>query len=273
MKPVLLFAAHKDKRFLAKGFLLLFLLCLSAFHIAFQSKKPVLYIIGDSTVRNGNGTGSDGLWGWGSLISPWFDTAMITIENQAIGGRSSRTFITDGRWDRILQSLQPGDFVIMQFGHNDAGPLDDTARARGTLHGIGNESREIYNPIRKQPETVYTYGWYMRRYVKEAKAKGAIPVVCSPVPRNNWKDGKVVRADSSYGGWARQVAKETGAFFIDLNNAIADEYEKLGTDKVNSFFPKDHAHPNREGSELNAALVVNGIRMLQQCGLKKYLNK
>jgi hypothetical protein len=80
----------------------------------------------------------------------------------------------------------------MQFGHNDASPLDDTARARGTIKGIGDDSTEIYNPIRKINEVVHSYGWYMRRFVKDTKAKGAIPIVCSLIPRDNWKDGKVI---------------------------------------------------------------------------------
>ena len=158
--------------------------------IAWQQQKPTLYIIGDSTVRNGDGKGTNLQWGWGSLIAPFFDTNAISVRNHAIGGRSSRTFINEGRWQRILDELKPGDFVMMQFGHNDAGPLDDTARARGTIRGIGDESKEIYNPITKKQEVVYTYGWYMRKYVNEAKAKGAIPIICSPVPRNNFKDGK-----------------------------------------------------------------------------------
>ncbi|MEQ1798137.1 MAG: SGNH/GDSL hydrolase family protein, partial [Lacibacter sp.] len=148
-----------------------------------MQSKPVFYIIGDSTVRNGDGTGRNGQWGWGSFIADYFDTAKISISNQAIGGRSSRTFITEGRWDKIMATLKKGDYVIMQFGHNDAGPLDDTARARGTIRGIGNDSSEVYNPIRKIKETVYSYGWYMRKYVREAKSKGAIPIVCSLVPR------------------------------------------------------------------------------------------
>src|SRR5690242_12485375 len=152
--------------------------------IILQKPKPVLYIIGDSTVKNGSGTGQQGLWGWGSFIADYFDTTRIGVENHAIGGRSSRTFITEGRWHRILAQLKPGDFVIMQFGHNDAGPLDDTARARGTIRGIGNDSAAIYNPIRKINEVVYTYGYYMRKYVDDAKAKGAIPIVCSLVPRD-----------------------------------------------------------------------------------------
>ena len=86
----------------------------------------------------------------------------------------------------------------MQFGHNDASPLDDTARARGTIRGTGDESKEIYNPIMKKNEVVYTYGYYIRKYIRDIKAKGATPIVCSLIPRNNWKEGKVVRSTDSY---------------------------------------------------------------------------
>src|SRR6476620_2473112 len=140
---------------------MLFAVC-SAF-LFHKKEKPVLYIIGDSTVRNGDGTGKNNQWGWGTVIDSHFDTMKISVRNLAIGGRSSRTFITDGRWDKILQNLHKGDFVIMQFGHNDASPLDDTARARGTIKGVGMDSAEIYNPIRKMKEVVHTYGWYMRK--------------------------------------------------------------------------------------------------------------
>ncbi|HEY6956542.1 MAG TPA: GDSL-type esterase/lipase family protein, partial [Flavisolibacter sp.] len=163
-----------------------------------KKEKPVFYIIGDSTVKNGDGTGKGSLWGWGSFIADYFDTTKISVQNHAIGGRSSRTFITEGRWDKVLATLKKGDYVIMQFGHNDGGPLDDTARARGTIKGIGTDSKEIYNPIMKKQETVYTYGYYMRKYIRDTKAKGAIAIVCSPIPRNDWKDGRVSRSKESY---------------------------------------------------------------------------
>ena len=244
---------------------------LSSF-LLFQKQKPVLYIIGDSTVKNGSGTGQQGLWGWGSFIADYFDTVRIGVENHAIGGRSSRTFITEGRWSRIMERLKPGDFVIMQFGHNDASPLDDTARARGTIRGIGNDSSAIYNPIRKINEVVYTYGHYMRRYVDDTKSKGAIPIICSPVPRDNFRDGKVVRSDSTYAGWAQSVAKSNGALYIPLNALVADKYDALGADKVHAFFPVDHTHPDKAGSELTASIVIDAVRGLN-CNLKNYLKK
>lgn len=250
----------------------LVIILLSSF-VLLKKQKPVLYIIGDSTVRNGDGTGKNLQWGWGSFMIGYFDTAKISVQNHAIGGRSSRTFITEGRWDKILETLKKGDYVIMQFGHNDASPLDDTARARGTIKGIGDDSTEIYNPIRKIKEVVHTYGWYMRKYVKETKAKGATPIICSLVPRNNWKEGKVVRSADSYALWAKQVAEQEEAYFIDLNELVAAEYENLGEAKVKTFFPADHTHTNKEGALLNADLVVKALKQLKPGNLKKYFLK
>ncbi len=251
--------------------LIIVCIAIAGFSFIMVDHKPVLYIIGDSTVKNGDGTGKNNQVGWGTVVDVYFDTNRISVRNHAIGGRSSRTFITDGRWDKILETLTKGDYVIMQFGHNDSGPLDDTARARGTIKGIGNDSMDTYNPIRKMREMVHTYGYYMRKYVYETKAKGAISIICSPVPRDNRKDGKIIR--SEYALWAKQLAEETGAYFVDLQELIAIEYEKMDTTKVNSFFPADKTHTNKEGAILNAEEAVAGIKLLRGCQLKNFLLK
>ena len=235
--------------------------------------KPVFYIIGDSTVRNGSGTGSNGQWGWGSFMAEYFDTTKISVQNHALGGRSSRTFITEGRWEKITANLKRGDYVIMQFGHNDASPLDDTARARGTIRGIGNDSSVIWNPIRKVQETVYSFGWYMRKYVRETKAKGAVPIICSLIPRNNWKDGKVNRSKDNYALWALQIAKEEGAFFIDLNELIADKYDQLGEAEVSKFFHGDKTHTGLEGAKMNVEIVVQQLIKQNPAELARYIVK
>src|SRR5437867_12654193 len=117
-------------------FVLLF--CLMADLKGASAEQPTLFIIGDSTVKNGSGEGADGLWGWGSVIGPHFDATRIKIENRALGGRSSRTFLTEGLWAKVLADLKAGDFVLMQFGHNDGGPLD-SGRARASLKGNGDD--------------------------------------------------------------------------------------------------------------------------------------
>lgn len=248
-----------------------FLLVLLLAGVGLRDQRPTLYIIGDSTVRNGKGKGDGGLWGWGNFLDESFDTTRINVRNEALGGRSSRTFITEGHWEQVRSRLKPGDFVIMQFGHNDGGPLDDTARARGTIKGIGDESKDIYNPIMEKNETVHTYGWYMRQYVTDTKAMGATAIICSPIPRDMFSDGKVLRSSGDYGGWAKAVADATGAWFVDLNAIIADQYDRLGADSVKGFFPGDHTHTNEAGARLNAAAVVKGLRGLKGLPLDIYL--
>jgi len=230
---------------------------------------PTVFLIGDSTVRNGRGDGSNGQWGWGEPIVDRFDTSKINVVNRAVGGLSSRTYLTQGHWDRVLAMLKRGDFVIMQFGHNDSGPLDDAARARGTIKGTGEETREIDNPITKQHEVVHSYGWYLRKFIADAKARGAVPIVCSPIPRKIWKDGKIGR--DPYGKWAADVAAAEGVAFVDLNEIIAVRYEALGPEKVEALFGDEHTHTSRAGAELNADCVIAGLRALSPDPLADYL--
>lgn len=229
--------------------------------------KPALHTIGDSTVRNSNKE----TWGWGTPIAALFDTTKIHVENNAMAGRSTRTFLSEGRWDKVLETLKPGDFVTMQFGHNDGSEPDTTkAGRRGVLMGTGEETKVLTWPDGKV-ETVHTYGWYIRKFVRETKAKGATPIVVSMIPRNQFKNGKVLRADQSFGKWASDVAIQEKAYFVDLNKITGDKYDKMGPEKVKSFFPGDHTHTNLEGAELNAKSVVEGIKGLKGCKLKNYL--
>ncbi|MCC3154964.1 rhamnogalacturonan acetylesterase [Hymenobacter sp. BT770] len=230
---------------------------------------PTLYLIGDSTVNN-NGNGQ---MGWGNVVASYFDTTKIKVRNNAKAGRSTRTFITEGRWEKTIAAIKPGDFLIMQFGHNE-GSAPDTTKAgrRGVLRGTGDETKALVWPD-GHPETVNTYGWYLRKFIREAMAKGATPVVCSMIPRNEWKDGKVIRASNDFGKWAQEVAQQEGVVFINLNEITALKYDKLGPDEVKKFFPGDHTHTNEAGARLNAESVVDGIRSNKKLALNKYLAK
>lgn len=230
---------------------------------------PTLWIIGDSTVKNN----TRGLQGWGDPIAAYFDTTKINIKNRALGGRSSRTFQTEGLWDKVLSEMKSGDFVLIQFGHNDNGPLN-TGRARASLHNNSDDTQEVVMEATGKTEVVYSYGWYLRKYIADAKAKGATPIILSLVPRNMWdSDGKTVnRATNDYTLWASQAAKQGGADFVDLNDIIADHYEALGQEKVKTeFFLEDHTHTTPAGAKLNALSVVEGLERLEHCALCKYL--
>lgn len=234
----------------------LFLVSLAAGLMSVAGAKPTLFIIGDSTVRNQTA----GQEGWGDPLVAEFDPAKIEVINRTIGGRSSRTFLTEGRWDAVMANLKPGDFVLMQFGHNDGGPLNDE-RCRASLKGTGEESEDIVRKTDSQPETVHSYGWYLRKFVSDAKSKGATPVVVSLIPRNQWKDGKVGRSGDSYAGWAKEVAMQSGAAFIDFNSILADRYEKVGEEKTAALFAgSDHTHTNQAGASFNARVLAESLR-------------
>ncbi|HOT71942.1 MAG TPA: glycosyl hydrolase [Anaerohalosphaeraceae bacterium] len=249
------------------------LIPLAVFHPSEESlspivnKRPVLFIVGDSTVKNNTA----GLQGWGDPLADFFDLTRISVCNRALGGRSSRTFLTEGLWEKVLGELKAGDFVLIQFGHNDGGPLE-TGRARGSLKGIGDEVQEVILEATGQKEVVHTYGWYLRKYIRDAKAKGAIPIVCSLVPRNIWKEGQVVRSGADYARWAAQVAQTEGAYFIDLNEKAACRYEEDGQDKVTrEYFLEDHTHTTPAGARVTAQIVAEEIRTLSDCTLREYL--
>lgn len=250
-------------------------LCLALLLVNFtqkQNEKPTVYTVGDSTVKNGSGKGDGGLWGWGDYIGQFLDLNKVKIENHALGGTSSRTFQDKGLWEAVHKKLKKGDFVIIQFGHNDDGPLNDTLRARGTIKGIGNETQEIDNLLTKKHETVHTYGWYIQKVVREAKAKGAIPIICSPIPRNQWKEGKVPRNNNSYGLWAKQIAEKEKVTYIELNDNMATEMEKLGESKVTGtyFYKRDHTHTSAKGAVLSASVIINELKKSNN-PLKKYI--
>lgn len=249
--------------------------CLAFFFFNFTAKeqnKPTIYTVGDSTVKNGAGKGDGGLWGWGDYIGQFLDTTKVRLENHALGGTSSRTFQDKGLWDVVFKKLKKGDYVMIQFGHNDDGLLNDDSRARGTIKGIGDETQEIDNMLTKKHEVVHTYGWYIRKVVKDAKSKGAIPIICSSIPRNDWKEGKVPRNNKSYGLWAKQIAEQEKVTFIELNDNMAIEMEKLGEAKVTGtyFYKRDHTHTSAKGAILSASVIINQLKKSDN-SLKNYI--
>lgn len=171
-----------------------------------------------------------------------------------------------------MSVLKPGDFVMMQFGHNEGGK-PDTGKAgnRGVLRGVGNETITLQYADGRN-ETVHTYGWYLRKFITDAKSKGAVPVVLSMIPRNMWKDGKTVRASNDFGKWAAAVAEQEGVYFIDLNRITADKYDRMGPEKVKEFFPVDHTHTDEAGARMNATSVIEGLKLINTCPLNSYIN-
>jgi lysophospholipase L1-like esterase len=217
---------------------------------------PTVFVVGDSTAHN------QADLGWGDHLAHYFDTTRINVANRAIAGRSSRTFIKEGAWEKVLAEMKPGDFMLLQMGHNDGGALDGT-RPRGTLKGLGEETQDA-TLLDGNVETVHTYGWYMRKYIADTRAKHATPILLSLTIRNIWTegtDGKPrIERDMGYDGYIQQLAAEQHLLFVDMASIEADRLEAGGPEKAALLFPKDHTHTSAEGAELNAQSVALALR-------------
>ncbi len=235
-----------------------------------EKGKPVVFITGDSTVKNTD-RDSTGMWGWGSQADRIFDADKITWINCAQAGRSCRTYLREGRWEKVYNDLQRGDFVLIQFGHNDIGELG-RGKHRGEIPGTADTSLvsrvvlqdEAYN------EVVYSFGWYLRKMIDDCRQKGATPILVSLTPRNEWPDGKIERRNDSYGKWYREVAEQTGCTLVDVHNITADALDGIGREAAKDFYNRDHTHTSLRGARLNALSVAIGLRRTG-CELAKYL--
>ena len=236
---------------------------------AARANLPTLFIVGDSTLKS-----NAPLRGWGQEIEAFFDPVKINVVNRAIGGRSSRTFQNEKRWDAVVKDLKAGDFVLIQFGHNDAGRYDDpAAKGRPSLHGDGEETATVTRADGTK-ETVHTFGWYMRKYGADTKAKRAVAIFCSMVPHKDWQDGKIRSGErDSFVRWTSDAAKKTGAQFVDLNEIIARGYETLGQPAVEGFFGDKRTHYTMVGAKFSAAAVISGLKALHAVPLAKFYSK
>lgn len=238
--------------------------------------KPVVFFTGDSTVKNAD-RDDDGMWGWASQAATVFDTTKVTLVNAGRAGRSTRSFIREGLWDAVYNSLQPGDFVTIQFGHNDICPITDQ-KARGVIPGTA-DSCHVFHMDNGTYEVVYTFGWYLRKMIDDVREKGATPILVSLTPRNEWPGGKIERRDDSYGKWYREVMEETGVEFIDMHNISADFLDRKFAvrslpsdrdkaaqtiarlkDRAGRYFKQDHTHASKLGAQMNAQSFARGLR-------------
>jgi lysophospholipase L1-like esterase len=235
---------------------------------AANATLPTFHIVGDSTVKSG---GNKGMFGWGERIKPFFDESKINVVNHAIGGRSARTYFTEGRWQKVADAIKAGDFVIIQFGHNDQGRIGDPAnKNRADGKGIGDEVVEDTKPDGTK-EQVHTFGWYMSKFASEAKSKGATVIISSPVPhKQRWEEG---RDFESLAGWDAEVAKKNGALFLDLTLVVTDTYKKMGREKVEALFADKGTHTTDAGAQTNAICVVSVLKSLSGNPFGKVLSE
>lgn len=239
---------------------------------------PKLFIAGDSTASS-YAPNAKNQQGWGAVLQPFFDERRLRVVDAARGGRSSRTFVTEGHWEKMLAEVRAGDFVVIQFGHNDAGALNQEPpgssrplRARGTIPGIGEESEEIDNVITGQHETVYSFGWYLRKMIADTRARGATPILMTLTRTNHWEDGRIACPSDTYRLWDWQTARDLNVAFVDLSRIIADRYQRAGEAAVTAQFIDDTVHTNAVGAQHNAADAVAGLKALRGLPFRKMLS-
>ncbi|MBQ3628574.1 MAG: rhamnogalacturonan acetylesterase [Bacteroidaceae bacterium] len=224
-------------------------------------KKPRVFLTGDSTVKN-NDKDEDGMWGWGSQAFTVFDGEKCTVINAARAGRSTRTFLYEGLWDGVYNSIEPGDYVLIQFGHNDIGDID-TKKERAVIRTAADTCHVYKMESNGQYKVIYSFGWYLKKFIQDVREKGGTPILVSLTPRNEWPNGKVERRNDSYGRWYREVVEATGVDFIDLHNITADALDKMGKEKAAAMFNHDHTHTSLAGARLNAKGIAKGLKQIK----------
>jgi lysophospholipase L1-like esterase len=214
-------------------------------------KKTKVYLIGDSTVSDYELARAP-LTGWGMPFNYFFDSTIV-IDNRAKGGRSTRTFIGEGLWKPIADNLQEGDYVLMQFGHNDEAKEE--------------KYKDRYTPVAD-------YKTNLVKFITETRAKKANPVLITPVSRLRFKDGQQQETHTEYTAAMYEVAKQQNVPLIDLDKKSRELYQQLGEENAKLLFmqlapgehpaypegQKDNTHFNEYGARRIAQLVLAGLK-------------
>lgn len=238
-------------------------LCALLLLSAFTSEKTItIFMIGDSTMANKSLVGDNQERGWGHVLGGFFSEDIV-VDNHAMNGRSSKSFIDEGRWDAVLNKMKPGDYVFIQFGHNDEKPKPDRHTDPGT-----------------------TFDANLKRFVEEARAKGGIPVLFNSIVRRNFRNNenavaeddfrrdKLVEAKEGdvlidthgkYLDSPRNVAKELNVPFVDMNKLTHDLVQGMGPEESKKLFmwiPENKYAACPKGRQDNTHLNVYGARTI-----------
>lgn len=240
--------------------LLLALVVLSGILASFTfiQKKSTIYIIGDSTAANKQPKAYPET-GWGMELQSFFNSEIV-VDNRALNGRSTKSFKAEKQWQPILEKLAPGDYVLIEFGHNDE---------KIEKPGIGTSLAEFKTNL--------------INYVNETRSKKAVPVLLTPISRRSFKNGVLVDSHGDYPKVTRKVADSLKVPLIDMLVKTENLITKLGdlpsiklfnyVDSGNVNYPigkKDDTHLSPEGAKQIAALVVDGIKE-RKLGIAKKL--
>jgi lysophospholipase L1-like esterase len=237
-----------------KQYSLCFLALLIISILSFKGPEKVnIWIIGDSTAANKKSEAAPET-GWGMVLQEFFNEG-IKVHNHAVNGRSSKSFMTEGRWKSVFDSLQKNDYVIIQFGHND----------------------EKADSIR-HTEPFSTYKNTLKLYISDTRSRGAIPIVCSPIVRRHFDSAGILKnTHGDYIKAAHEIADETSTPFIDMEAKTRKLVVELGPEKSKLIFlfckpgeyinrpngVQDSTHLNSYGAHKVAGLFVDGLKELK----------
>ncbi|KAM0197870.1 hypothetical protein ACHAPI_004602 [Fusarium lateritium] len=227
-----------------------------------------VYFAGDSTMAK-NGANDGVTDGWGNHIGKYLK---VTAVNKAIGGRSARSYTNEGRFQEIIDVVKKGDIVVIEFGHNDGGSPNTNDNKRSDCPGSGTEvcTSDVTG------EKVYTFVFYVSQAAKALVAKGATVILSSQTPNNQWETGTFQPAAPRFVGYvpiATKAIASASVTYVDHFAAVTNMYKKLGKDKVNSLYPKDHTHTSVEAADLIAKAFVQAIQeeLNGKTSLKPYI--
>ncbi|KAG9013099.1 Rhamnogalacturonan acetylesterase [Tulasnella sp. JGI-2019a] len=192
-----------------------------------------VYMCGDSTMAKG-GAGDGDTDGWGQYLAQYITRPVV---NDAIGGRSARSYTREGRFAAVAAAVVQGDFVVIEFGHNDGGSLTPTDNGRTDCPGAGSETcTSVYDGV---TETVLTFPAYEIAAAKLMIAKGAHVIFSSATPDNPWETGVYVEptTESRFTTYARSGAATTGQLFLDHGLYTYRAFKALGYNIVESYYP------------------------------------
>jgi len=209
--------------------------------------KITLYLIGDSTVA----TKRPDLYpetGWGQVIDKYLDT-LVHVENRAVNGKSTKSFLSN--WGNIVNLLHEGDYVFIEFGHND----EDTLRAEVGV-------------------TIPEYKMYLMKYINEVRAKKAIPVLLTPIARRSFSNNIYIDSHGEYPNAMRSVANKYNVPLIDMHAKSVSLLKQLGVEDSKSIYKwlnkgqypnypngaRDNTHFSEYGADIMAKLVIQGIK-------------
>jgi len=217
-----------------------------------STNDPItVYLIGDSTIAD-KGPSVYPETGWGTSFKTFFDSTVV-VENHAKNGRSTRTFISENRWQPIADKLKAGDYVFMQFGHNDE----------------AKDKVDRYTP----PDD---YKRNLRKFISETRAKKANPVLLTPVTRRKFVDGKIQETHAVYSALVHEVAKSENVPLIDLDEKSKALLQQFGEEQSKLLFLQlePGEHPNYpDGKNDNTHFSEMGARKIAQLVLAEVKNQ